>query len=248
MTRSSSQSGIKGCWPVFSGVQSEFENAKDSLESFSFSTLEYSDDDLTVLICELFRQVKNWESTKAAFFLTEFLLVPQLAAKHEICVSIASLKTFILAVRAGMPNNPYHNWKHVVDVTQVNPLKAQTTVPGLFTMVRRHALSTDGLHAGEGRGPLDAPISQPAPGAAARRPLPRLRAPGRLRRVPPQGQVAPRLVVPRRSGPAREAPQYPLLRAAHMQARRPPLPPANHRPHRGPPPLASPPVPLFTSH
>ena len=30
-----------------------------------------------------------------------------------------TVQSFILAARAGMPNNPYHNWTHVVDVTQV---------------------------------------------------------------------------------------------------------------------------------
>ncbi len=43
----------------------------------------------------------------------------QLASQHEISISFENLKIFILAVRAGMPSNPYHNWKHVVDVTQV---------------------------------------------------------------------------------------------------------------------------------
>ncbi len=41
--------------------------------------------------------------------------------ENEIDITSASVHLFILAVRAGMPDNPYHNWKHVVDVTQVRP-------------------------------------------------------------------------------------------------------------------------------
>jgi hypothetical protein len=29
------------------------------------------------------------------------------------------VQRLLLSVRAGMPNNPYHNWIHIVDVTQV---------------------------------------------------------------------------------------------------------------------------------
>ena len=123
MIRSSSKSGIKSCWPAFSGLHSDFVKAKDSLDSFSFNALEYSDDDLTVVICELFHQVKRIGNA-VLLCLKPFFFASQLAAKQDICVSLASLKTFILAVRAGMPNNPYHNWKHVVDVTQASSQKA----------------------------------------------------------------------------------------------------------------------------
>ena len=37
----------------------------------------------------------------------------------ELPVPLTSIQTFILQVRGRMLDNPYHNWHHVVDVTQV---------------------------------------------------------------------------------------------------------------------------------
>jgi hypothetical protein len=39
--------------------------------------------------------------------------------KLELTVPMTSIQTFILQVRGRMLDNPYHNWHHVVDVTQV---------------------------------------------------------------------------------------------------------------------------------
>jgi hypothetical protein len=43
----------------------------------------------------------------------------QLDLDEEIKIDYATLQKFILSVRDGMPNNPYHNWVHIIDVTQV---------------------------------------------------------------------------------------------------------------------------------
>ena len=91
------------------------------LHSFKFNSLEHSDDDLTVLIGEMFLQVAAYKiySESARLCMILFLCF-QLASQQEISISVENLKTFILAVRPGMPSNQYHNWKHVVDVTQVH--------------------------------------------------------------------------------------------------------------------------------
>ena len=102
-------------------MHTDLEQAKDSMYSFSFNALEYSDDDLTVLIGELFHQVKKIKF-RPFVIVCNVRFASQLAAKQEISIIFDSLKVFILAVRAGMPRNPYHNWKHIIDVTQVTKL------------------------------------------------------------------------------------------------------------------------------
>ena len=44
-------------------------------------------------------------------------------------VPVPSVQGLILAVRARMLDNAYHNWSHVVDVTQATPFPAPRTPP-----------------------------------------------------------------------------------------------------------------------
>ncbi len=45
-------------WPAFSGGPAALERARGALLSLSFNALDHSPDDLTVLIGELFHQVR----------------------------------------------------------------------------------------------------------------------------------------------------------------------------------------------
>ena len=60
---------------------------------------------------------------------------PQLGLDRMLRVPWAAAQSFILSARAGMPaTNPYHNWTHVVDVTQAScgplPAPPRTAAPG----------------------------------------------------------------------------------------------------------------------
>jgi hypothetical protein len=46
----------------------------------------------------------------------------QLELDKELRIPRETVQSLVLSVRAGMPNNPYHNWIHIVDVTQVRGL------------------------------------------------------------------------------------------------------------------------------
>ena len=48
--------GLESTWPEFSGSSSELDQLKGTLNSFSFNVLELSDNDLTVVLGELFQQ------------------------------------------------------------------------------------------------------------------------------------------------------------------------------------------------
>ena len=67
------------------------------LRSLQFDTLSFSSDDLCHLVFQMFQD---------------------LGLPRHFELKETKLKTFILSVREAMPVNPYHNWFHVVDVTQ----------------------------------------------------------------------------------------------------------------------------------
>ena len=46
----------------------------------------------------------------------------QMELDETLKISLAALQTFILSARAKMVDNPYHNWTHSVDVTQVSTI------------------------------------------------------------------------------------------------------------------------------
>ena len=64
VSRVASLSRKNSSWPTFSGTPSEFERIKASMSTFSFNSLEHSEDDLTVLVGEIFLQVNNKLSKK----------------------------------------------------------------------------------------------------------------------------------------------------------------------------------------
>lgn len=49
---------IPSGWPIFSRSYDEFEAITQTFDTFTFNALDYSDDDLTVLIGQLFHQVQ----------------------------------------------------------------------------------------------------------------------------------------------------------------------------------------------
>ena len=55
--------GIETSWPDFSGSSLELHQLKGSLNSFCFNALELSDNDLTVLLGEMFHQVNQVHSS-----------------------------------------------------------------------------------------------------------------------------------------------------------------------------------------
>jgi hypothetical protein len=75
-----------------------FERGKHMLLSLQFDTLSFSSNDLCHLVLQIFYEL----DFPRTFGLKE-----------------SRLKSFILTVRDTMRDIPYHNWFHVVDVTQV---------------------------------------------------------------------------------------------------------------------------------
>ena len=126
-------------WPTFSGSQADLQRARSSLLSLSFNALDFSVDDLTVLIGELFQLVlplslaSSIPSTNARprDSASPQLLPPaapreQLDLERLLRIPLAAARSFILSARAGMPpTNPYHNWTHVADVTQASTGKGR---------------------------------------------------------------------------------------------------------------------------
>ena len=53
----------------------------------------------------------------------------QLELDRRLRIPLWSVKLFILSVRARMVGNAYHNWNHVVDVTQVRRTARSTLHP-----------------------------------------------------------------------------------------------------------------------
>ena len=107
----------KMSWPAISFQCPRLSRARAQLFCTSFSSIEYSSEELTVLICELFLEV-------TCSFLTccddsEFLKSMQLGLDQELNISLDNVQAFILTVKNRMLDNHYHNWKHVVDVAQV---------------------------------------------------------------------------------------------------------------------------------
>eukprot|EP00291_Cryptomonas_curvata_P001815 CAMPEP_0172188310 /NCGR_PEP_ID=MMETSP1050-20130122/21844_1 /TAXON_ID=233186 /ORGANISM="Cryptomonas curvata, Strain CCAP979/52" /LENGTH=294 /DNA_ID=CAMNT_0012862773 /DNA_START=213 /DNA_END=1094 /DNA_ORIENTATION=+ len=84
-------------WPFFSAGQGELDRIRKTLFSPTFNALDYSPDDLTILLGEIFIQLELDKDLKTSW---------------------ATVQTLILSARAGMPNNLYHNWTHVADVVQ----------------------------------------------------------------------------------------------------------------------------------
>ena len=57
----------------------------------------------------------------------------QLGLEESLGIPRTAIQSFVLSVRARMLDNPYHNWAHVVDVTQVlsaSAAFAQAALPG----------------------------------------------------------------------------------------------------------------------
>ena len=51
-------------WPTFSGESAEFDRLKGSLLSLEFNALEHSQDDLAVIMGEIFQQVRHRPPTR----------------------------------------------------------------------------------------------------------------------------------------------------------------------------------------
>ena len=206
-----------------------------------FNALEFSDESLTSFIFHLINDaVVIFEN---CFFTSNilglFLIFCVMLQIDDARIKSTDLQRFILSVREAMPSNPYHNWAHVVDVTQAKPshlhflrelLKSATAhrQQRSCPILRLDPQSADGPRSGPGQRHLE-PAARPAPPRAApRRALPRRRPPRRLRSLPPQGRVQARRLVPRGPGPPRAAPQRPRLRDAGEPAAGPP----RRTPHR----------------
>ena len=52
------------------------------------------------------------------------LVAEQLDILPKLGVSVGKMQRFILGVRERMLDNPYHNWTHIFDVTQVRECPA----------------------------------------------------------------------------------------------------------------------------
>jgi hypothetical protein len=75
-----------------------FDRGNRTLRSLQFDTLSFSADDLCHLVLQMFMEVE----------------IPKIGRFEE-----EQMKHLILDVRGTMKDNPYHNWYHVVDVTQI---------------------------------------------------------------------------------------------------------------------------------
>jgi hypothetical protein len=75
-----------------------FVRGNITLRTLQFDTLSFSTDDLCHLVLQMFMELE----------------LPKIGRFEE-----EKMKTLILEVRGTMQDNPYHNWFHVVDVTQV---------------------------------------------------------------------------------------------------------------------------------
>jgi len=110
-------------WPASN--RGELERGRALLSTMEMDPTTFSRDDLCHLVLEIFQSV---------------------GLPKELDEDIGRLKRFILAVRASMYDNPYHNWFHVFDVTQT--LYVMATRTGLFGRLcpwKRLALLCAGL-------------------------------------------------------------------------------------------------------
>jgi hypothetical protein len=57
ISRATSLDSIQCSWPLFSGTYEELEAVAGRFETFTFNALDYSDNDLTVIIGQMFHQV-----------------------------------------------------------------------------------------------------------------------------------------------------------------------------------------------
>jgi hypothetical protein len=57
ISRATSLDCIQCSWPLFSGTYKELEAVAGRFETFTFNALDYSDNDLTVIIGQMFHQV-----------------------------------------------------------------------------------------------------------------------------------------------------------------------------------------------
>ena len=70
--------------------------------------------------------------------------VAQMRLNEELNVPWTTVQSFILSVRAAMPNNPYHNWTHVADVVQVRRRAAPLVQANALPRSRFDSISTRG--------------------------------------------------------------------------------------------------------
>ena len=99
----------------------EWKRGKYLLRSLQFDTLSFSADDLCHLTLEMFQEL-------------------------DLGLEERKLKNLILAVRESMHPNPYHNWFHVVDVTQmIFSLMHKTSLLERMDKIQKFALIVSAL-------------------------------------------------------------------------------------------------------
>jgi hypothetical protein len=141
-----------GQWPKFDCEALELMRSSDVLSSGLFNSLAWSRDELAVIALNIFLEVcvnqynfKAESSSLAVLRRCPCQTEPCSAEGHSggqmeldttLRIPIASMKLFILSVRARMIDNNYHNWNHVVDVTQAptHPPTPPTFAPTRFPL------------------------------------------------------------------------------------------------------------------